>query len=349
MPRLAALTTAVPEHVVTQAEARAACEKAYAGQDDLLRLLRIFANSGVLRRHFSFPVGYYLEERSFDERNADFIEKGTDLAERAARACLERAGVRPEQVDHVYAVTTTGLATPSLDALLVPRLGLRRDVRRFPLFGLGCAGGAGGLLRAAEAVRAQPRQRALVVSVELCGQVFSRQAATPVDVVGAALFGDGAAAALVTGDEAGSSGPRVLASQTVLFDGTRDLMGWDFTSDGMRLVLSEEVTELVRTRLRPAVDAFLGSAALTIRNITHWVLHPGGRKILEAYREAFEASDRTLEWTTRCLARFGNLSSASVLFILSDVLESGKAKAGDKALVVALGPGFAAEMTVLVW
>lgn len=349
MPRLGALATAVPAHVVTQAEARAACEKAFAGQEDLVRLLAVFARSGVLRRHFAFPVEYYLEERSFEERNADFIEQGAALAEQAARSCLERAGVRPEQVDQVYVVTTTGLATPSLDALLVPRLGLRRDVRRFPLFGLGCAGGAGGLLRAAEALRTQPKQRALVVSVELCGQVFSLQAATPVDVIGAALFGDGAAAALVTGDEAGTAGPRFLASQTVLFDGTQDLMGWDFTSDGMKLVLSEQVTELVRTRLRPAVDQFLGSAALTTRNITHWVLHPGGRKILEAYREAFGASERTLEWATRCLAQFGNLSSASVLFILSDVLETAKSKAGDKALVLALGPGFGAEMTVLVW
>jgi alkylresorcinol/alkylpyrone synthase len=170
-----------------------------------------------------------------------------------------------------------------------------------------------------------------------------------VDVVGAALFGDGAAAALVTGDEAGTAGPRFLASHTVLFPESRDLMGWDFTSDGLRLVLSPQVAELVRTRLRPAVDEFLASAALNVRGISHWVLHPGGRKILEAYGEAFGASERTLSWTTRCLAENGNLSSASVLFILADVLESGKAKTGEKALVVALGPGFAAEMAVLVW
>jgi alkylresorcinol/alkylpyrone synthase len=135
----------------------------------------------------------------------------------------------------------------------------------------------------------------------------------------------------------------------VLFEDSQDLMGWDFTSDGLRLVLSEQVAGLVRERLRPAVESFLGSAALTPRNITYWVLHPGGRKILEAYRDAFGASERTLEWTSRCLAEFGNLSSASVLFTLSDVLERAKAKAGDKALVVALGPGFASEMTALVW
>ncbi len=339
----------MPAHVVTQAEARAACEEAYAGQEDLLRLLRVFDRSGVERRHFAFPIPYYLEERSFEERNADWIEQGTALAERAARGCLERAGVRPEEVDLLYFVTTTGLATPSLDALLVPRLGLRRDVRRFPLFGLGCAGGAGGLLRASEALKARPKHRALVVSVELCGQVFSRQAATPVDVVGAALFGDGAAAALVAGDEAAGQGPRFLASQAVLFDGTQDLMGWDFTSDGLRLVLSEKVTDFVRTRLRPAVDQFLGSAALTIRNLDFWALHPGGRRVLEAYREAFGASEKTLEWTTRSLSSVGNLSSASVLFVLRDILERGNARPGDKALVLALGPGFAAEMSVLVW
>ncbi len=346
MPSIAAAATALPPHVITQAQARAACEKVYAEKADLKRLLRVFDRSGVERRHFAFPAEYYLTERSFDRRNADFIEQGTALAEKAARACLDRAGVEGRQVDHLFVVTTTGLATPSLDALLAPRLGLGKQARRWPLFGLGCAGGAGGLLRAADLLRDRPGGRALVVSVELCGQVFSTRAAGATDVVGAALFGDGAAAVLVDG---GAAGPRVTASRTVLFEESKHLMGWDFTQDGMRLVLSREVTDLVRRRLRPVVEEFLDASGLALPDVAHWLLHPGGRKILEAYREAFGFDDRALQWTQGSLARVGNLSSASVLFELSDLLESGRARPGDKAVMVALGPGFAAEMLVLEW
>jgi alkylresorcinol/alkylpyrone synthase len=344
MPRLLAAATALPPNILTQAQARAACEKVYAGRPGLLRLLRVFERSGVETRHFAFPPEYYLSKKTFDERNADYVEVGTALAEKAARECLARAGIPPPQVDHLFFVTTTGLATPSIDALLAPRLGLRRDVRRWPLFGLGCAGGAGGLLRAAATVA--PGEHALIVSVELCGQVFSSRAADPVDVVGAALFGDGAAAGLVG---AGGAGPAILASHTELFAESRHLMGWNFTSDGMRLVLSQEVADLVTRRLRPVVQAFLAKHGLAEKDIAHWLLHPGGRRIIDAYREGFGLGDRELEWTRGSLARVGNLSSASVLFALDDLLRSGRARAGDRGLMVALGPGFAAEMLVLEW
>jgi len=345
MPAIAAVATALPPHVVSQDEAIEVARRAYGGRDDLLRLLRVFATSGVRQRHMAFPPDYYLKERSFDDRNRDFIEQGLALAERAARACLQKAAVRPDQIDHLYLVTTTGLATPSLDALLAPRLGLRPDVRRWPLFGLGCAGGAGALIRAADVLKGAPGQKALVVSVELCGQVFSTRATSPTDVVGMALFGDGAAAAVV----ADGPGPRLLASRTVLYDQTHHLMGWAFTSDGMRLRLSKEVTDFVKERLKPVVLEFLDKQSITMSHIAHWVLHPGGRKILETYRDAFGLSDRMLRWTRESLARVGNLSSASVLFILADLLDSGRAHPGDKGLLCALGPGFASELALLGW
>jgi alkylresorcinol/alkylpyrone synthase len=346
MPRLLSLATALPPNVITQAEARATCEKIHAANPGLLRLLRVFDRCGVETRHFAFPPDYYRSKRTFEERNADYAEVGTSLSERAARECLGRAGVAPDRVDHVFFVTTTGLSTPSLDALLAPRLGLRRQVRRWPMFGLGCAGGAGALIRAGEVLA--PGQRALVVSLELCGQIFSTRAANPVDLVGAALFGDGAAAALLEAGEMGP-GPKLLATQTELFDESRHLMGWNFTSDGMRLVLSREVSDLVARRLRPVVEAFLTKEGLSVRDVTHWLLHPGGRRIIDAYREAFALGDRELEWTRGSLARVGNLSSASVLFALDDLVQSGRPRAGDRGLMVALGPGFGAEMVVLGW
>jgi alkylresorcinol/alkylpyrone synthase len=345
MPSIAALATAVPPHVVRQEEAVEIARRTYAGREDLLRLLRVFSGSGVEQRHTAFPAEYYLQERSFEERNRDFIEQGVVLAERAAKACLQKAGLRPDQIDHFYLVTTTGLATPSLDALLAPRLGLRSDVRRWPLFGLGCAGGAGALTRAADVLRGAPEQKALVVSVELCGQVFSPRATTPTDVVGAALFGDGAAAAVV----ADGGGPRILATRSVLYDQTQHLMGWAFTSDGMRLVLSKEVTDFVKARLKPVVEQFLKDSSMSQDRVAHWVLHPGGRKILETYRDSFGLSEKMLQWTRGSLAKVGNLSSASVLFILSDLMESGRPRAGDKGLLCALGPGFASELVLLGW
>ena len=247
MAFIEAVATALPDNVITQEDARAEYERLFAGNPAVLRLLRVF-DSGVKTRHLAFPRAYYLSKRSFEERNADYVEVGTALAETAARRCLDEAGVAPESVDHLFFVTTTGLATPSVDALLAPRLGLRRDARRWPLFGLGCAGGAGALIRAAETLQGAPGQRALVVSVELCGQVFSPDATNPTDVIGTALFGDGAAAVLLGGDEVRGHGPRIEAARTELFDGTRHIMGWDFTSDGMRLAPLEG-------RRRPREDA----------------------------------------------------------------------------------------------
>jgi alkylresorcinol/alkylpyrone synthase len=345
MISIASLATALPPHVVTQDEAVEVARRTYAGREDLLRLLRVFASSGVERRHTAFPSQYYGQGKGFEERNRDYVDQAVVLAEQAARSALERAGLRPGQIDHLLLVTTTGLATPSLDALLAPRLGLRSDARRWPLFGLGCAGGAGALLRAADIVRSAPAQKALVVSVELCGQVFSARADKPTDVVGAALFGDGAAAAVV----ADGGGPRILAARTILYEGTGHLMGWAFTSDGLRLRLSKEVADFVRERLRPEIESFLRDSSVTLDRIAHWVLHPGGRRILETYRDVFGLSDNDLRWTRGSLARVGNLSSASVLFILADVMGSGRAHPGDRGLMCALGPGFASELILLGW
>ncbi|RPH51114.1 MAG: hypothetical protein EHM91_01400 [Planctomycetota bacterium] len=345
MVSIASIATALPPHVVRQEEALEVARRVYAGKPELLRLLPLFTRSGVEQRHCAFPPEYYLQDRSFEERNRDYVEQALALAEKASLAALKKAGMDPSRIDHLLLVTTTGLATPSLDAMLVRRLRLRSDVRRWPIFGLGCAGGAGALLRAADVIRAAPKQHALVVAVELCGQVFSTRAASPTDVVGAALFGDGAAAAVV-GE---GPGPRILASRTVLYEGTEHLMGWSFTSDGMRLRLSKEVTDFVKERLKPVVESFLRDSSVTLDRIAHWVLHPGGRKILETYESVFELSDRMLRWTRGSLAKIGNLSSASVLFILADVLEGGRPNPGDRGLMVALGPGFASELVLLGW
>jgi alkylresorcinol/alkylpyrone synthase len=345
MPSIESVATALPRHRISQAEAAETARRVHAGREDLLKLLRVFPQSGVQERRCAFPPEYYATERSFEERNRDFIREGLILAEKAGRACLEKARVKASQVDHLYLATTTGLATPSLDAMLVGRLGLRSDVRRWPLFGLGCAGGAGALTRACDVLEGGPGGHALVIAVELCGQVFSTRATTPTDVIGAALFGDGAAAALV----GAGKGPRILARKSVLYEGTEHLMGWTFTSDGMRLVLSREVTDFIGEKLKPAITTFLRDQGLSRQDVTHWVLHPGGRRIIETYHEALGLDENDLRWTRDSLARVGNLSSASILFILSDLLDSGTPQPSERGLLCALGPGFASELLLLQW
>lgn len=347
MPHILSTASALPEHRLDQERARTEMARLTAGRPDVERLVPIFNRSGVETRYLVHPPDWYLEPRSFEERNREYRDRGLDLAEQAARLCLDRAGVAPAEVDHLLFVTTTGLATPSLDALLAARLGMASNVRRTPIFGLGCAGGAGALARARDVLSASPRERALVVSVELCSLVFSRQAMTPTDLVGVALFGDGAAAVLVGGDDTGP-GPSIAATRTHLFSDAQHLMGWDFTSDGMRLVLSRDIPDFVGARLAPVVNGFLDAHGLSLHGLNHYMLHPGGRKVLATYHAALGLPDTALAVARQSMRCVGNLSSASVLFMLHDVMSASPAR-GDTGLMLALGPGFACEMLLLAW
>ena len=349
MPKILALSTAIPPHRLEQAVARREMARICEGQPHLERLIPVFDRTGVETRHLVHEPDWYLESRSFEERNEEYAARALELAQKAVRSCLAQSGTAPDEIDHIFVVTTTGLTTPSLDALLASCLGLRADVRRSPLFGLGCAGGAGALIRATDVLTARPGDRALVVSVELGSLIFSKQAKTPTDLVGVALFGDGAAAALLGGDDTPGDGIRVTRTRTHLFKDSRHLMGWRFTDDGMRLVLSRDIPSLVASHVAPVVQDFLRDAGLSFANIKHHILHPGGAKVMSTYRSAFGLSDDALSIARECMRQFGNLSSAAVLVMLSNLVASGVPRSGDTGLMLALGPGFAAEMLAIVW
>ncbi len=349
MPQILSVATAAPPHRIDQATIRREFSTLIAGIPHVERLLPVFDRSGVEARRLIHQPSWYLQERSWDERNREYQERALELAERAARESLEQAGVSADQIDHIYFVSTTGLATPSLDALIAGRLGMRPDVRRSPLFGLGCAAGAGALSRATDVLTARPRERALVVSVEICSLVFSKEAKTPTDLIGVALFGDGAAAAVLAGDETAHHGIRVVATETRLFADAKHLMGWDFTGDGMRLVLARDIPEVVRDRIAPVVSAFVARNGLSVADLDHHVLHPGGPKVMATYRSSFGLTEDALHIARSCMREYGNLSSAAVLFMLSGLMASGRPKPGDRGLMLALGPGFGAEMLVLQW
>ncbi len=348
MPRILSLATAVPPHRLEQARARAEMAHLAESHPAVARLVPVFDRSGVETRYLVRPPEWYLTPRGFEERNREYVARGLELAEQAVRTCLAAASTRAEDIDHIFFVTTTGLATPSLDALLAARLGMRATVRRWPLFGLGCAGGAGALIRACDVLSMSPGARALVVSVELCSLVFSRHAMTATDLIGVALFCDGAAAVLLAGDAHGTSGIDIVGTRTRLFPEAQHLMGWNFTSDGMRLVLSRDIPAFVSAQAAPEVQDFVGSHGLSVTGITHYVLHPGGPKVMATYRSAFGLPESAVRVARESMRRYGNLSSASVLSMLSDIVSSGPAS-GDTGLMLALGPGFACEMLLLQW
>ena len=353
MPRIVAAASAAPGHRIEQTTIRREFSRLIEGIPHVERLLPVFDRSGVEARHLIHQPAWYLEPRTWDERNREYQRHALDLAEQAARASLEQAGVAADRIDHVYFVSTTGLATPSIDALLAERLGMRPDVRRSPLFGLGCAAGAGALSRAADVLAGRPRDHALVVSVEICSLVFSKAARTPTDLIGVALFGDGAAAAVLAGDEASGEtepdGIRIVATETRLFADAKRLMGWDFTSDGMRLVLARDIPDVVRDRIAPVVSAFTARHDSSVADFDHHILHPGGPKVMATYRSSFGLPDEALHIARSCMREHGNLSSAAVLVMLSNLMASGRPKSGDRGLMLALGPGFGAEMLVLQW
>jgi alkylresorcinol/alkylpyrone synthase len=297
-------------------------------------------------RHLALPLEEYPALVSFAARNDAWIREATKLGAAALAAALEQSDTPPSKLDHVFFTTVTGIATPSIDARLVGRLGLRADVKRTPIFGLGCVAGAAGVARASDYLRGFPGQTAALVAVELCSLTLQREDLSIPNIIASGLFGDGAAA-VVMGSHGG--GPEVVATRSVFYPDTERVMGWDVVDSGFKIVLSSQVPQLVKEHLRADVDSFLAAHGLARKDVRHWVCHTGGPKVLEAFEEALELPPDALEGTWRSLREVGNLSSASVLFVLSELLEAKAAAPGDVGVMLAMGPGFCSELVLLRW
>jgi alkylresorcinol/alkylpyrone synthase len=302
-------------------------------------------------RYLALPLEKYLPLESFSERNEAFNQVSLEVGEQAVRRALDLAGMQPRDVDHLFFVTVTGIGTPSLDARLMNRLGLRPDVKRTPIFGLGCVAGAAGTARAADVLRAYPEQVAVLLSVELCSLTLQREDVSIANIIASGLFGDGAAALLLSGAQRPPPGaePRVLATRSVFYPHTERIMGWDVVEGGFKVVLSAKVPALVTEHVRNDVDAFLAEQGLRRTDVRHWIAHTGGPKVLQAFESALELPPEALRRSWDSLRQTGNLSSASVLFVLSGLLASGEARPGDLGLLMAMGPGFCAELVLLRW
>ena len=346
MARLTALATAVPEHVIAQADVLAAARRVFAGRSAAFeRMVEVYANAGVETRHSCVPLSWYETASGWAGRNALYLRHATTLMERAAEACLEKAGLPPQAVDALVTVGSTGIATPSLDALLMARMPFRPDVQRLPIFGLGCAGGVLGLGRAAALAEAGPGRRVLLLVAELCGLTFRSGDAGKSNIVATALFGDGAAAALIEGgDPTDDTAVAVAAWGEHTWPDRLDVMGWEVADDGLGVLFSRDIPALVRRDLRPVADTFLARHGLTRADLDGLICHPGGAKVLAALAEAFALGDEDLACERAVLRRYGNMSSATVLFVLE---QRRRSSLHGRHLMTALGPGFTAGFALL--
>jgi len=349
--RIASVGKAFPSNYYNQEELLQALGRVWSkrifNQD---RLESLHRNVLVGGRHLALPLEEY-EQRvtSWGAANDAWIEVSQEIGATAVRDAMDKASLPLEEIGCLIFVSVTGVATPSIDARLMNRLELPSGVRRVPIFGLGCVAGAAGISRAADYVKAYPDQVAVLLSVELCSLTLQLQDLSIANLISSGLFGDGAAAAVIVGEERPANGPRVLASESVFYRDSERVMGWDISEKGFQVVLSAAVPEVVRDHLRPDVDRFLADQGLTRRDISSWVAHPGGPKVLEAMEEALEVPREALGVTWQSLREIGNLSSASVLMVLEETMAHHRPEPGSLGMLLALGPGFCSELVLLGW
>jgi len=350
VPRLLALATAVPPYALGQEEVIERVKRLFGRSADLDRLLPVFVNSGIQQRYSSVPLEWYDEPHGWAERNRAYLTGALDLLETVTGRVLDRAGLTPDELGGIVVVSTTGVATPSLDALLMERMGLPRTLARLPIFGLGCAGGVIGLSRAANLAAAMPGKAVLCLVVELCTLSFRRDDLVKSNIVATALFGDGAAAALLRcGKENGDDGPAVVAAGEHTWPQSLDIMGWDVAEDGLKAIFSRDIPRLINAELDPVARDFLGRHGLKVADIDRFVCHPGGPKVLDAFEQVFALPPNALADARGVLRDYGNMSAASILFVLDRMLAQAEAdsEVWERALMTALGPGFTAGFALL--
>ena len=350
---LAGVHAVLPPHQYAQDEITAEFARVVLGVEaaeaSAAMVTRLHANSRVDSRCLALPLERYRELAGFDEANGLFIERAVEFGAHALTGALDRAALAPADVDAVFSTTITGIAVPSLEARIAAEVGLRPDVKRIPLFGLGCVAGAAGIARMHDYLVGHPDDAAALVSVELCSLTIQRDDRSVANLVATGLFGDGAAAVVATGSGRGADGPRVLDSRSRLYPDSERTMGWDVGSGGLKIVLDANVPSLVERYLGDDVRGFLGDHGLTPGDVGAWVSHPGGPKVIEAIEAALGVEGDPLALTWSSLARIGNLSSASVLHVLRDTLDQRPPERGTPGVLMAMGPGFCSELVLLEW
>lgn len=346
MPRILAVSRALPGHAVAQTEVRALVERLFAGDDADLAPFTVFDHSRIEWRQFVMPLEWYTIPHPPAERNRIFQSVGVELLVRAVADCLDQADCPATAIDQIILVNSTGLATPTLDAQLFPHCGFKPSTSRLPIWGLGCAGGASGLSRAHDYCLAHPRSRVLLLALECCSLTFAADDRSRKNLIATSLFGDGCAVALIVGDQAASAGGvEIVATRSQLYPETLRIMGWDIGDRGMELVLSPRLPLLVREALGPLIDTFLREEGRSRGDLVHYLTHPGGARVLDAYRDALDLDDAQLALSAAILRDHGNVSSVTILLVLAAWLA--RCPAPGTGLISAFGPGFSAELLLV--
>jgi len=348
--RISSAASALPRNYYPQSVLIEAFRRHWGQRLERFNILeRLHAATGVDGRYLAVPLERY-PFSAWGEANNCWIEAALELGEQAICRALHRAGTPPEDIGAFFFVSITGVASPSIEGRLINRMRLSTRVKRVPIFGLGCVAGAAGIARAADYVRAFPGQAALLLSVELCSLTVQQDDLSVANLISTGLFGDGAAAVIISGaDRNGPAGPKIIATRSIFYPETESVMGWDISEKGFRIVLSRDVPDVILAHLGHDLDQFLADEGLERSDIGNWVIHTGGPKVLEATESALGLTPGALDISWSCLRKTGNLSSASVLFVLEETLSHRRPAPGTWGILAAMGPGFCSELVLLRW
>ena len=358
MPKILSVSTFEPSHKIKQEQTVELTRALFSEKfDNIERLLKVFANGDIDTRNICMPLEWFTKDHDFEERNNLYIKHAVDYGVQAVERCLQGDGmltepIHPSMVDAIFFISSSGISTPSIEARIMNLLPFRDDTKRIPIWGLGCAGGAVGISRASDYCLAYPNANVLVLSVELCSLTFQKDDYSKSNLVGASLFSDGVACALVAGDQSiirvDKPMPKIIATTSKLMPNSEDVMGWDVKKNGLHVVFSKNIPSIITKWLGPFVHEFLGNNVLTTNDIAHFVAHPGGKKVLEAYELALGFDQNKTHISRGILRENGNMSSPTILYVLQRFMDNNPT-AGEYGLMAALGPGFCGELLLLKW
>ncbi|HMQ80600.1 MAG TPA: 3-oxoacyl-[acyl-carrier-protein] synthase III C-terminal domain-containing protein [Ignavibacteria bacterium] len=352
MPKIISTATSDAPYILPQSEIKNFIYNLFSGSGlEIERLISVFDNSEITQRHISVKPEWLAKEHTFKEQSEIFTEVSLELAKQAIVECLAGVNINPAKIDNMIYVTSTGVMTPTLDARLFNELGFNSHIKRLPLWGLGCAGGAAGISRAMDLTKAYPKENVLVVAVELCSLTFQKDDISKSNIVAASLFGDGCACVLIAGDEnelsANENCPELVASLSTIYDNSLDVMGWDIVDTGFSVVFSRDIPTIVKENVKPNIAELLSMHNMSIEDIKHYITHPGGLKVINAYEESLGLKQGTLNISHKILKEHGNMSSPSVIYVLDEFLKNVQStKAGEYGLISSLGPGFSSELVL---
>lgn len=362
MPSIVSVSTAIPPYAIPSNETEEVVKELFKDSfPDLHRLLAIFNNGQIEKRHFVVPKEWFQDDHTFAEKNNIYIEEATRLGSEAIQSCLHNEifthGINEETIDAIVFVSSSGIATPTIDARIMNKLPFSPHTKRIPLWGLGCAGGAAGMSRAYEYCMAYPDAKVLLLCVELCSLTFQKNDTRKSNLVGTSLFADGVSCALVMGDRAlehedelvkKRTIPQILGSQSTLLQDSLDVMGWNVNDDGLQVIFSKDIPTIVRNWLGPNIEEFLAKHDIQVEDIERLVAHPGGKKVLDSIEKTIGCDSTMTNVARKILRNFGNMSSATILYVLKEIMEEGPTH-GERGLMTALGPGFSSELLLLEW